>query len=366
MRIFILMLIIISPANADFLKYDYSAEMEDATYFTNRTSFVKIDEEIYRFEQAVYTHNIFTLKEIKDSTKTIVLEFPEIKSRVESQSTTEVRLMDYDNGLLVIKIDRMICIFNKYDGFKLQKYYDLDKIFPNKKYVSAEKLCIKDYKVIGIYDHFSTFDVKGEQFYFWTIDLKNDANNKFTSLEPPAAYYYTIFQPRNIMDYSKNKILTSEIIDYKIYIRDMDGKIQDSISRDIEDWVFPNLNEENEGQDPRETIRQIQSDTSKLSLMHRVDFLTYSKILVTYSMEHRRAKGDEDTYNLYYDTWEYENGEWILTDKDVSHNQMEKQDYTDANLTFDMDYYIFGNSFVHPYYNRNTYSDYRIIVRDIE
>ncbi len=365
MRILILFLIIISSANADFLKYDYSAEMEDATYFTKRTSFVKIDNEIYRFEQAVYTHNIFTLKEIKDSTKTIVLDFPEIRSRVESP-IWEIRRIVYNKGTLVVMVNSSICIFTKSSGYELQKVYDLEKVFPGHRRVYADKLQIENNKIIGTYDSFSTFDIKGEQFYFWTIDLKNDANNKFISLDPPAAYFYTIFQPRNMMDYSNNKILTSEIIDYKIYIRDMDGKIQDSISREIEDWVYPNLKEGYEDQDPRETIRQIQSDTSKLSLMHRVDFLTDSKLLVAYSMEHRRAKGDEDTHNLYYDTWEYENGKWILTAKDVSQNQMEKQDYTDANLTFGMDYYIFGNSFVHPYYNRKTYSDYRIIVRDIE
>ncbi len=365
MRIFILMLIIISSANADFLKYDYSAEMEDATYFTKRTSFVKIDEEIYRFEQAVYTHNIFTLKEIKDSTKTILLEFPEIKSRVESP-IWEIRRMHYNKGTLAVMVNSSICIFTKSSGYELQKVYDLEKVFPGHRSVHADKIQIENNIIIGTYDSFSTFDVKGEQFYFWTIDLNNDANNKFTSLEPPAAYYYTIFQPRNMMDYSNNTLLTSEIIEYKIYIRDMNGNIMDSISRDIEDWVYPNLNEVYQDQDPRETIRPIQSDTNKLSLMHRVDFLSDSKILVTYSMEHRRAVDDNNIYNLYYDIWENQNGTWALTKKDVSKNAMEKQDCTNSNLTYGMDYYILGNSFVHPFYNSITYSDYRIIVRHIK
>ncbi len=365
MRLVLLFILIAIPIKADFLELAYSSAMDDATYYTSRKSFVKIEKSIYYFEKGTYRHNFLTLKDIQDSTKTITLDFPDVKSRVE-RPIWEVRMMAYNDGILAAQVNQSICIFRKDKDFEFQKIYNLEEIFQEMQSVYTANLKIENDKIIGTYDHFSTFNKEGEEFYIWTIDLKKDDNHKILCIDPPAAYYYTLFQPRRVMDYSNGKILTSEIIKYQMYIRDMNGNITDSISRDIDDWVSPKLSKEYGKQNPYETIRQIQSDTNKLSLIHRADFLTDNKILVTYSMEHKREEGDNYTYNMYYDIWEKRNGKWILSVKDVSKNKMESGDYTKQNLDFGMDYYIFDEYIVHRYYNLKSYSDYRIIVRYIE
>jgi hypothetical protein len=146
----------------------------------------------------------------------------------------------------------------------------------------------------------------------------------------------------------------------------MKGNIQDSIYRNISDWEKPQIPEHLKSKDPWLIISQIQSDTTKISLIHRADFLTDNKILITYSMENRRPENDFYIYHLYFDIWEEIDNQWTLVEKDVSINSLQRNDYTKPDVFFGMDYEISNGFFIFPYYNRDTYSDFKIIVRKIK
>ncbi len=346
--------------------YQFSSTTEqDVGLGIRDLNYVKIKDHFYYSEQDIKS-NHFILTQLKDTTARIILAIPDIKLYYPLQSY-KIRNIAFAEEKLAIVLNNYIIAYYMQDDFKTYKIFDLEQIFQNVENVRvSNNFYIQKNRIFGMYDFYDANINEKEDYHFWYFDIDNVKNNKFISFPPPKAFFYTIFQPRSIIDYSNGRILTTDILNYKMYIRDIEGNIRDSIIRDIPDWTTPKINDETKVEDPRLLIREIQSDTTQISLIHRADFLTQKRILVTYSMENRRESGDPYLYNLLYDIWEESDGNWTLIEKEVSINSLQKNNYMLPDLFFGMNYQILDNYFISTYFNRDTYSDFRIIVRKIE
>ncbi len=334
---------------------------------TKEYSYVKINADIYCTNRQITTNSIFTLNKLEDiSSDKIELKIPKLKLNYPLGMYT-IRNLAFGEGKLALILSDYVIIYNEVDSFSTCTWFNLKNIFPDREYAGVSRnMYLEDNKIFGMYDIYDAIEKEEEDYHFWCLNLENIENSKYLSFPPPKAFFYTIFQPRSIIDYSEGKILTSEILKYKLYLRNMNGNIQDSIIREIPDWVSSNLHKDSKDKNWRNYVQKIQSDTTKVSLIHRADFLTKDKILVTYSMENRRKEGDISVYDLYYDVWKNIDGVWELVKKDVSMNSLQQKDYSKSNLFFSMDYKILDGHLISTHFNRETYSDYKIIVRDIK
>lgn len=280
-------------------------------YVAQSKSFVTEDDGSGDYLYILDLNNKSTIAlEIDDNIKrNDYLDFYILNNNVWLLSFTKIYHYTYspttnDSSKVIVKNPKIIGISNgKFD--KIERLNDSTLMFYKRSLFSYIK--------------------REKSFYYSSFNIKNSIFSELKYLHPPKGFVYSNFEPRKTFTVMNDKVYSSDIVKYKIYVIDTkSGSILDSFGRNNMPFEMT-------------TENQILLDTKVLSASPKSDIISmgtpfYEKVfmvqnlftlndsmLVTmYSLP--KPKNDTTSYLesiLYLDIWKRKNTRFELIVKDI-------------------------------------------------
>lgn len=158
--------------------------------------------------------------------------------------------------------------------------------------------------------HSPEYNKKDSAANLFVLDLKNLNEYREIYFPSPKGMPYTLLQPRKLMDYHNQKVAVGDAIDYRILLYDLDGKLLDSLKRDMECFISDESPEEAENQ----SRYDLKDNFSKRCMISQVNFINDNTLLISYQAP---PSGDV-YYDTYHDIWRQKNGNWYLDENDLN------------------------------------------------
>jgi hypothetical protein len=186
---------------------------------------------------------------------------------------------------------------------------DLEKIF-NKQILYYGTKIFLDYPYLYGWNDAYNSKRNAYNLYYYNVNLNNINNCEFFEIDLPKGFYWTLFQPRNVLDFTEGKYSYSHITEYEIYINNINTGIIDTIKRNVPNWKSNTYsNDKFNGLHPVQIAETLQNDSLYTSLIHRVNFINESTLLVCYSNSRDENKNGQ-LYSFTYDVWKYYGSKW--------------------------------------------------------
>lgn len=223
----------------------------------------------------------------------------------------------YKDSLYLITSKKILkYVYNpKSDSIEFSKYIDLVGILNKDILYFANELYLDYPYIYGIKSEYNSKRLDEGVFYYFKINLNDNFDNKFHSIDYPAGFYWTVAGPRNIIDFSKSQYLVTDITKYEIRIFNTNDSLIETISRNPDFWRASTYkNEKFKDKHPMEIFNYIKDDSSTKSLIHRVNFMNENRIMVCYSNEKQNS---DNIFDYFYDVWERNDSKWELKQSDL-------------------------------------------------
>jgi hypothetical protein len=331
--------------------------------------------EPFRYQYCFVEDDLYYLSDNPDSNCVVTLNCLSDTNKSDISLTIPSNLLQYkcnknsikitsSDGLIAVGIRNLILLYNRnQDNFELLNLFDVASIFDTKLTLSFDRIKLIAGKIIGFKDNYHAKYRTGTVFSCFEIDIKDSNNNQIRTFNEPEGFYWTLFQPRIIIDATANQILTTDITKYSIKIFDNKGEIKDSLLRNIPDWkavTYPMT--KFDGKHPTSIISYLQSDTTTTSLIHKAEFVNDSLIFVTYSIADEEET--EYTYHEYHDLWTKKDGRWSLKQETIDGKELRKNKSHNITAPLNVEYEIFdGRILTFNFDYRDRQNNYVLIRR---
>lgn len=354
----------VSGINFNFEEKYY---INDVMYF-NSHNFDAFENSLYYSDGYLDENDELTILKISSkSTDTLKIKFPEEVATIKYAKENVEIVKFHKNQLFLLYRDKLIIFVNEKGAYNLDKWFDIGKIFNKKLPTSASRLIIDGDNIIGIEDLLKKHN-KDSSFFFWRINLKDSTLNKFVRLPLPLGYYWSIMRPRCLLDYHNGIFVSSDVTEYKLRFYDLEGNKLDSLERKLPFWEATSLRKNYYDAPPQQLISYMQSKDTTKSLIHNVNFINDSTILVCYS--HKQDTDDPKLmYHEFYDIWRKnsQNKSWSLhlSDIDIYDYFQYKSDLEKAPLN--RNYFInSGKIYSFHYHYENEDPEFYILRRELK
>ena len=109
------------------------------------------------------------------------------------------------------------CYNSTTDSIEFVSHTNLDEMFNQDILYYARNIFLDYPNLIGYTDIFisKTLD-KNDMLYYFRVNLQDNSIKKFKKIDYPSGLYWAVYQPRNIIDFSKKSYLVTDITEYKI------------------------------------------------------------------------------------------------------------------------------------------------------
>lgn len=339
----ILMLFFLRSLFGNISEYEIPA---DGLSRINWVDIVEVNNKMYYYDRKLDHDCSIRLINIKDSTEII-------KLIIDVGMLYTINCEKYIITNICSDADTLIfCIANKairyvYDGateLNSDKIYDLEEIFKQDRLYYANRLVLDKGILVGLSDKYLPKSYNKDNLFSWQLNL-SDTNHSFEIYEDTKGFYWTLFQPRNVIDYFQGSYAVTDITNYSIYIKDKNFQPVDTLTRKFDNWKANTYElEKFEGKHPMEVISYLQSDTITRNLIHRVNFLDPNHILVCFSdNDDLFLDSSQSLYNFKYDLWAKKDNDWFLESSDISlsedkiHNNYILQHINHSNMIYNFD-----------------------------
>ena len=292
----------------------------------------------------------FTLKNISESlTKEIKIHIPDSLFTYECKRSN-ISSADITNDSLFVLIYKYLLVYKfSNDSDSLINIINLNDLFHKNLLYYANSIKIKGNKVYGLNEYYHT--KRDSTFYYWYYDINEPGNSKFIQLPEPKGYYWTLFQPRQVLDISENEVITTDITEYSIKVINLINGKTDTLTRRIPNWkAVYYLTSKFKNQHPAQVISFLQNDTNTISTMNNIQFIDENKIFVCYSFVNNDETSSQ-LYNLYYDIWERVDGKWVLTKSDIDSKQFSDSNENKAFSKIGNRYYLYNGKIITTHYD---------------
>lgn len=325
-----------------------NSEVEISKYFMYQI--VYRDDNIYYIIPKIDDDCSFQMKNISKSlTKEIKIYIPDSLFTYEC-SRSNISSADINKDTLIVLIYKYLLIYKlSDDSASLINIINLNELFNKDLLYLANSIKIKGNKLYGMNEYYHT--KRDSTFYYWCYDIKEPTNSKFIYLPEPKGYYWTLFQPRQIMDVSENEVITTDITEYSIRVENLKNGKTDTLTRTIPNWLaayYPTSKFKD--RHPGQVIEFLQNDTSTISTMNNIQFIDDNRIFVCYSFVNNDETSSQ-LYDLYYDIWERVNGKWLLTKADIDNKQFSDSNENKAFSKIGNSYYICNGKMISTHYS---------------
>ncbi len=292
----------------------------------------------------------FTLKNISKSlTKEIKIYIPDSLFTYECKRSN-ISSADITNDSLFVLIYKYLLVYKfSNDSDSLINIINLNDLFNKNLLYYANSIKVKDNKIYGLNEYYHT--KRDSTFYYWYYDIKEPVNSKFIYLTEPKGYYWTLFQPRQILDISEKELIMTDLTEYSIKVSNLNSGKTDTLIRTIPNWkavYYPTSKFKN--QHPAQVINFLQNDTNTISTMNNIQFIDENRIFVCYSFVNKDETSSQ-LYNLYYDIWERIDGKWALTKSDIDNNQFSDSNENKALSKISYRYYVSNGKMITNHYS---------------
>ncbi|MBE2190374.1 MAG: hypothetical protein IAE98_13045, partial [Candidatus Kapabacteria bacterium] len=339
----ILILFFLKSLFGNISEYEISA---DGLSRINWVDIVEVNNKMYYYDRKLDHDCSIRLINIKDSTEIIKLIIDGDMLYANKCNKYLITNICSDSDTLIFCVAHL-AIRYVYDGsteLNSDEIYDLEEIFKQERLVYANRIILDKGILVGLSDNFNTRNYKKGDLFSWQLSL-SDTNHNIQIYEDTKGFYWTLFQPRNVIDYFEGSYAVTDITDYNIYVKDNNFKTLDTLSRVFKNWTANTYElDKFDGKHPMEVISFLQSDTVTRNLIHRVNFLDANHILVCYSdNDDLFLDSSQSLYNFKYDLWAKKDNDWFLESSDISlsedkmHNNYILQHINHSNMIYNFD-----------------------------
>ncbi|PKL85206.1 MAG: hypothetical protein CVV22_09260 [Ignavibacteriae bacterium HGW-Ignavibacteriae-1] len=308
---------------------------------------VEINNKMYYYDRMLSQDCSIALVNIEDSTDIInlIIEVDWLyTNNCEKYLMTNI-CSDADTLIFCVAKKVIKYVYDGSTELKLDKIYDLDEIFKQDRLYYANRIILDKGILVGLSDTYRPKSSNKDDLFSWQLSL-SDTNHRFINIEYTKGFYWTLFQPRNVIDYFQGSYAVTDITNYSIYIKDKNFQTLDTLTRKFDNWKANTYElEKFDGKHPMAVISFLQSDTITRNLIHRVNFLDANHLLVCYSdNDDLFLDSSHSLYNFKYDIWAKKDNHWFLESSDISlsedkmHNSYILQHKNQSNML-----YHFGN-----------------------
>jgi hypothetical protein len=229
----------------------------------------------------------------------------------------------------------------------------------------------EDIKIFGKKIYRSHSSIQGssqwEKTQTWVevFDLENKTHRIY-DFPNPLGIEYMYFQPRKLIEFTKENVYVMDVLDYKIKIYNYDGKLVDSIYKPFKDnKIIPTpINDYSKEELYRfglvNTRVQVhtkifEENEKNARIMKKIDFLNENTMLICYS---EPVQG-RNWPTLVFDIWKYDNKskKWVVAKEGLNmepYNLEEREGNFDIKrLSLSWQYNVCGNNTI---VSQNRYS----------
>ncbi|GAB1372266.1 hypothetical protein MASR1M45_23280 [Candidatus Kapaibacterium sp.] len=293
---------------------EYIIESDDKYFNTLHIDYISINDDIYLYETIISKDCKIFLKNLNDQNKEYVLELdPEFSKFKTCNKILISNIQSIKDTLLFVTSDKVLKYYfdTVGDKFDLIEVINLEEIFKKPILYYGTKIFLEYPYLYGWNDLYNSKN-SSNNLYYYKVDLNNLNIREFIELDLPKGFYWTLFQPRNIIDFTNGKFLYTNVTEYEIYIHNFSKGIIDTIKRDLPDWRSNTFsNTKFSGIHPVQIAETLQKESETNCLIHRASFVNDSTILVCYSGIENEKKGGQ-LYSFYYDIWKYYDNKWYI------------------------------------------------------
>lgn len=293
--------------------HEFTIQNESSYYSAMYYDYININDEAYIYETAISKDCKIILKNLQNQQKEYILEIKPEFSKFNTCNKILISNIQMYNDTIVFVTSDKVCKYNYNpikDEFDFYEVIDLENIF-QKQILYYGNIIFLDYPIL--YGWKESYNSKRTEMnlYYYKVNL-NDNISEFYSLDLPKGFYWTIFQPRNVLDFTHGKFLYTHITDYKIYINNFRQGTIDTIIREVPNWQSNTYsNDKFNGMHPAKIAEYLQKDTTINYLIHRANFLNDSTLLICYSGKNDNANKGQ-LYTFKYDLWRYNGTKWLF------------------------------------------------------
>ncbi|MBX3043406.1 MAG: hypothetical protein KIT33_05415 [Candidatus Kapabacteria bacterium] len=281
--------------------------------------YLKFNNDYFYYDKEINDNCMISMHNLNNSEKEYYLHMD--KSLTNTNSCSKVIISNIvsvqDSIYFVLARKLLKYVYNKQsDLFLFQEFTDLDFYFQKGIQYYANKLYLQYPYLIGAKCEFNP-RFPDHNYYYFKVNLSDYKDNSFKDIAYPSNFYWTLFQPKSIIDFAQDVQLRSELSNYKIDIFDFNNNLLTTLSREIVDWVGDSTDFEFDGiTNFNYFISEKHRIISEISLVHKVNFINPNLIMVCYSKADSSKKSIENL-NIFYDFWKQEEGSWNLVKSDI-------------------------------------------------
>lgn len=329
--------------------------------------FISMDNTIYTYDKNINENKEFVLKPMYDKSKNkYYVKLPE-SILIPNISKDNISTATYSNDeLVVIYRTHILNYIKKNNKFELVKINNVNSLFEQDLKSACHFVLSDENYIVGLEDFYRTYN-NDKYFYYWYIDKRDSNNKKFVNLPIPKGFYWTVMQPRMIIDYKDEKILTSDLTEYSLKIYNLSGELTDSIKRNIPHWFAQTRDVYSRKPTAQQLYYAMQKHDSTRSLIHKVNFVDANTIFVCYS---HKFKDDDPKmiYHLFYDLWvkNLETNTWELKFSDLDDEQLKKSEKLTANSGIGNNYSWLNGKLLSFHTNYDNEEPYDLLIRELK
>jgi len=345
----LMFLILLLEANLPFEKVA-SFQVSEYDYFYSGMEYkiIEIDNYIFKYNTRFNQNNEVEFIPFFDTTKSsFKLELPDslLMKGITSDNLSSP-IAYHNNTLTFVYRNKLIQYYKENEICRLVEVINLDSAFNKNIMLYASNLIVDDNYIIGIQERYNKRNKDGVYFY-WYFSKNNPDDKKFINLKIPDGYYWSFYQPKNLLDYNNGKFLATDVTKYSIYIYDFNGILETTISRDIPHWSSITKEIIELPNSTHHIIQELQEKDTTRSLIHKVHFIDSNTIFVCYSHRYDHYP-QKEIYHLFFDLW-YKNSEtkeWELIFADIDNKELKENEYLSANYYININYTLIRDQLI--------------------
>ena len=169
--------------------------------------------------------------------------------------------------------------------------------------------------------------------YIYTYNIKDDISKQHY-FEDNEDIYWTLFQPRKLIDHSIGITAVSKASEYNIKLYDENFKLIDSLVRQPEKWksIDTVLNFDY-SEHPKNAIENVKGIYSRISLMKSIDFIDNNRIMISWKKPRPNNSCENYGSSIVFDFWEKKEGSWSQVNTDLSNDpQFDSDKFNPENI----------------------------------
>lgn len=250
-----------------------------------------------------------------DSKSKLNLKMPEKAQLVECSSSLISNIVFRNDTLFLIKGDYLLMYQYTNDSFVCTNIIDLNDLFNTVDVYYSGNLLWVDNTLYCISDRIRFVE---PYYYIWNYDISKPENSKFTSLEKPYDLIFSLIQPKRLAAFERNKLITTQLSEYKLYVHNNKYEIADTIQRTKTEWTNDfSKNDFQLSVGSKENLFGFLQNHQSKFYIHTIDLIK-NDIMVAY--QEIDTKNNKSKY--YYDFWQNINGKWELKYKELDSDKL--------------------------------------------